>query len=232
VTPTSTGPSLRPRRPRHRADAASRLAVRIFVRVRPRPPTSELVGDRSVKVTWWYEHQEALGSRWCGDAHLTDQLSSTPTVPVTGPVPRVSPRCGASSADRVLCHLRRTGCDPGPGSPPANRPRLGASRLPPRQNRRKTRDPRLLRRAGWDAVPPWVRQSRSRAEARVRASRWYEHQEALERGGWVTPPSIRPDLRPRRPRHRADAASSLAVWIIVPVRPRPPIDRADGRSED
>jgi hypothetical protein len=65
VTPTSTDLALRPRRPRHRADAASRLAVWIFAPARPHPPTGKPVGKAEVlKVTWWYEHQEALGSRW------------------------------------------------------------------------------------------------------------------------------------------------------------------------
>ena len=130
VTPTSTEPALRPRRPRHRADAASRLAVWIFAPVRPRPPTSKLVGDRSVKVTWWYEHQEAFGSRWCGDAHLTGQPSSAPTVPVTGPVPRVAPRCGASSADRAPVPPPANRLRSRPSSPPADRMRLGVPDSP------------------------------------------------------------------------------------------------------
>ena len=48
----------------------------------------------------------------------------------------------------------------------------------------------------------------------VRGSRWYEHQEPLGSTG-------NGDARPtgqrsasRRPRHRADASSCLAVWML------------------
>ena len=51
----------------------------------------------------------------------------------------------------------------------------------------------------------------------VKGPRWYEHQGPLGSTGAVT--SGRPDRPPTPPpRHRADAASCLAVWILVPVR--------------
>jgi len=53
VTPTSTAPLLRSRRPRHRADATTEVVVWILALIRPRSPpasrwTSELVEVRPV----------------------------------------------------------------------------------------------------------------------------------------------------------------------------------------
>ena len=149
MTPTSTGPALRPRRPRHRADAASLLVVWIFVPVRPRSPTGKPVVDRSFETTWWYEHQEASG-RGGDDAHLVRPALPSPAAPVIGPPPRVAPRCGAFVAVRVPVHLRQAGCGPDPGH---LRPRPSTTRVPCR-----------LRRTGCDLGPDPRPANRSRFE--------------------------------------------------------------------
>jgi hypothetical protein len=122
---------------------------------------------------------------------------------------------------RVPRRLRRTGCSLGLDRRPAEPAASRAPDSPTETVGDSGPAPPPASRLGLGPRPDADRVG-SRAEVGVRASRWYEHQEALERGGWVTPPSTLQTLRPRRPRHRADAASCLAVWILVPLRPRPP----------
>jgi hypothetical protein len=180
------------------------------------------------------------------DAHLIRSAPPAPAVPATGPTPRVAPRCGnfvavrvpfhlrqagcgpdpdhlrpKPSMTRVPCRLRRTGCSLGPDPRPANRLRLGSPDSPTETVGDSGPAPPPASRLG---LGPRSGTGRAdpKAEAGVRASRWYEHQEALGRGGWVTPPSTWQTFRPRRPRHRADAASCLVVWIFDRVRPRSP----------
>ena len=55
-----------------------------------------------------------------------------------------------------------------------------------------------------------------------------KHQEALGfEAETVTPTSTALSLRPRRPRHRANATSCLEVWIFAPARPLVPDRQAD-----
>jgi len=132
VTPTSTEPALRPRRPRHRADAASCLVVWIFVLVRPRSPTGKPVVDQSFEVTWWYEHQEALGSRWWWRPPRPSSSSGSR---------RPRHRAGAASRLAVWSflvlsgfpfHLRQAGGGPDPGH---LRPKPSLTRVPCRLRR-------------------------------------------------------------------------------------------------
>jgi hypothetical protein len=159
-----------------------------------------------------------------------------PRRPVIGSTPRVAPRCGACVAVRVPFHLRQnrrwSGSGPDPaeafadsgshaasGEPAAiwgpirvqqGRSRLGFPDSPPAEPA-AIRDPcpHPASRRG-PGLHSWDRQGQSRSGSKVRASRWYEHQEALELRrlgdapldltGSPTPPTPSPGRRRESPR--------------------------------
>jgi len=171
-----------------------------------------------------------------------------PRRPVIGPTPRVAPRCGASSLSGSPSHPRQNRlCS---GIPRHLRPKplvTRVSQLRPKPSLTRTSH---ARQAGRDSVsrpsrgrtagesrpasPPasrlglGLRPGTGRAdpgtEARVRASRWYEHQEALElrrlgdapldRAGAPTPSTPSPGRRHELPRG-ADLRSSLIPDLPV-----------------
>ena len=132
VTPTSTGPALRPRRPRHRADAASCLAVWIFVPVRPRSPTGKPVVDRSCEESPGGMSTKRPSGRGGDDTHLSGQLLRLPPSPSSGRRRELPRGVELSLLSGSLFHLRQAGCGPDPGH---LRPKPAVTRVPCRLRR-------------------------------------------------------------------------------------------------
>ena len=115
VTPTSTAPALGPRRPRHRADAASCSWCGSSFLSGPDLPPASRWSIGVLKVTWWYEHQAALRVEVVMTPTSSGQLLCLPPPPSPGRrrgvVPAVwSFRC----CPEVPFHLRQAGCGPDP----------------------------------------------------------------------------------------------------------------------